>query len=267
MSTTTPTDAAMTTGPTPVRRTVHAEWTKLATSRATTVSVVVASAGAVTLSALALAGQRSEWSTMTAGARAALDPTSKALVGVIVAALVIGALGVRASASEHATGMIRLTYTAMPQRGLVVAAKAVLVGGVGVAVGLVANTIAIVVGQHILPSGVGTGLAEPGVPRAIVFGAAGVGLIAVMGVALGSLLRRAATANILLALLVIGGQLVGAALPVGARRYLPSATLEALVTTKPSGDTLPSAVAMAVLSLAAAAVLAVAVYDTERRDL
>ena len=256
-----------TTSPSALGPTIHAEWTKLRTSRATTVSVAVALIGAVALSALVLAGQRSEWSTMTATARAAFDPTSKALVGVIVAALVVGALGVRTIASEHATGMIRLTFTAMPRRRLVLATKAGLIAAAGIVIALVANTVAVVVGQRILePTGVATGLADPGARRAIAFGALGVGLTAVMGVALGSVLRRAAIANIVLALGVIGGQLVGAALPAGARRYLPSSTLEALVTTNPAADTLSPGVALTVLAVETAVLLGLALRAIAHRD-
>jgi len=253
--------------PHPLAPTVHAEWTKLRSSRATTVALAVATIGAVALGGLTLAGRRSEWTTMTARARAEFDPTSTSLVGIILAALVIGALGVRAMANEHTTGLIRLTYTAMPRRELVLLAKVALLVTIGTVVGAIANTIAVAFGAWILePTGVAVGLGATGVARAIAFGSIGVGLIVAMGVALGALLRRAAPANILLALIVIGGQLLGAALPGDTARYLPSATLEALVTTNPSGDTMTPAVALAVITLETAALVGLALRSVARRD-
>ena len=124
---------------------------------------------------------------------------------------------------------------------------------------------AVAVGRRILDSTEATaGLDVPGAVRAVVFGAIGVGLIAAMGVALATLLRRAAPANILLALVVIGGQLLSAAVPEGARRYLPSATLEALVTTNPGGETLAPNFALTVLTVETLALLAAAAHTIVR---
>lgn len=244
-----------------------AEWTKLRTLRANTVTVAIAIGSSIALSVLAVAGQRQSWATTTAQERADLDPVSLALVGVILTTLVVGSLAVRAMTSEHGTGMVRTTFTAMPHRRAVLLAKTGLVVLVGVAVGLVADVVSFVVGQRILAStGASVGFGDPGAVRAIVFGALGVGLFAAIAISLGTLLRRATTANILLALLVVGGQLIGSALPEDARRYLPSAALQALVTTNPTGETLAPTAALAVLGVTAVAMVALAGRAIARRD-
>jgi hypothetical protein len=163
--------------------------------------------------------------------------------------------------------MVRTTFTAMPHRSTVLLAKTGLVVLVSFVVGLVADLMSFVVGQRILAStGAAAGLGDPGAVRAIVFGALGVGLFAAIAISLGTLLRRATTANILLALLVVGGQLIGSALPEDARRYLPSAALQALVTTNPTGDTLAPGAALAVLGATAVTMVALAVRAIARRD-
>jgi ABC-2 type transport system permease protein len=269
-----PRDAAATHAATPGVGTAHlrwpvltAEWTKLRTLRANAVTVAIALGSSVALSVLAVAGQRQSWATATAQERADFDPVSLALVGVILTTLVIGSVAVRAMTSEHSTGMVRTTFIAMPHRLRVLLAKTGLVVLVGVAVGLVADVVAFVLAQRILaPTGMEAGLGDPGVVRAIVFGALGVGLFAAIAISLGTLVRRATTANILLALLVVGGQLIGTALPEDARRYLPSAALQALVTTNPTGETLAPGAALAVLGVTAVSMVTLAGRAITRRD-
>ena len=50
------------------------------------------------------------------------DPASWSLGGLVLSQLVIGALGALVITSEYSTGMIRTSLTALPQRGLLVAA-------------------------------------------------------------------------------------------------------------------------------------------------
>ena len=65
--------------------------------------------------------------SMTAQQYQSFDATSASLFGVIIVATLLGALAVRTVTAEYATGMIRSTFTAMPARRLVLAAKAATV--------------------------------------------------------------------------------------------------------------------------------------------
>ena len=56
----------------------------------------------------------SQWHTMTAQQRQLFDPASASMSGVMIAAVVLGALAVRTVTAEYSTGMIRATFTAMP---------------------------------------------------------------------------------------------------------------------------------------------------------
>src|SRR5262245_40894275 len=70
--------------------------------------------------------------------------------------------------------------------------------------------------------------------------------------------RRAAVANILMALVVISGQLVGAAMPTSQQKYLPFSALQASVTVEPSADLLEPWPAVAMLVAYALGTVAVA---------
>jgi hypothetical protein len=95
-----------------VRSTV---WTQLAT-------VVVG----IGLSAVVTSAQAARYSARTIAAQQAFDPTRSSLSGILFAQLAIGVLAVLVVTAEYSTGTIRATFSAVPQRPLVLAAKVVL---------------------------------------------------------------------------------------------------------------------------------------------
>jgi ABC-2 type transport system permease protein len=246
---------------------VRSEWTKFRTLRSTWLTMVLCVASGVALAALASASDASAWADMDAAERAAYDPTSTTLVGVLFGALVLGALGVRSTAGEYATGMIRTTAAAIPRRVAVVGAKAAVIAVAAVVVSFVANLAAFSVGSRILQTESIDVVFDGDSTLAIGAGAVAVAAFAVMGVGLGAIVRRASVANILLALVVVGGQLVGSALPASARRFLPSSALQATVTAERADDLLAPVTASVALVATASAVLAIATLLVQRRDV
>jgi ABC-2 type transport system permease protein len=125
---------------------LHAEWTKLRTTSgpgwlllgivALTIGVGVAAVGAT---------------HCPAGMQCAVDPTKLSLTGVQFGQAVVALLAVLTICNEYSTGMIRVTFAAMPRREVVFAAKAIVV----VALVLVAGTLAaggsVLAGHLILP--------------------------------------------------------------------------------------------------------------------
>ncbi|GLY68197.1 ABC transporter permease [Amycolatopsis taiwanensis] len=102
-----------------MRRALHVEWTKLRTVRGTgwlLLAVVVLTVG---LSVLADA----------ADGGTARDSAKVALTGVQVGQAVVAVLAVLAMGGEYASGMIKVTLTALPRRVTVLVAKAAVVGG------------------------------------------------------------------------------------------------------------------------------------------
>ena len=177
------------------RAAVRSEWTKLATVRSTMWSLLVTVAILVGLGALFCAARVSRWDRLDPGERLHFDPAGFSLNGIFLAQLAIGVLGVLVMSSEYATGQIRATFGAIPQRRLVLAAKTLVFAVVVSAVGLVACLSAFGIGQAIFTAKhAGVSLGDPGVSRAVVGGALYLAAVGVLGLGLAAVLRRTAGA-------------------------------------------------------------------------
>jgi ABC-type transport system involved in multi-copper enzyme maturation permease subunit len=134
---------------------------------------------------------------------------------VVVAAMFVTA--------EYRRGLIRVTFAASPRRGRVLAAKAIVVGTVAFAAGLVASVLAIALG---LPREQNGGLVLLPVSllteaRVIVGTAALVAVTAVLAVALGAILRRSAAAvTAAIAVIVLPYLLAVTVLPVSIAAWV-----------------------------------------------
>jgi hypothetical protein len=268
---TVPTTTLPTTLTTPARpainRTVKAEWTKVRTLRSTWRSVGVAVVVTISLGAALVQSQVSSWDSMTPAQRSAFDPTSTAMIGLLFAAVILGALAVRTMTAEYATGMIRTTFAALPARRGVLAAKAAVMAALAFPVALVCDFVSFEIGQHILSAKhAEVTLGHPGVVEAIVFGAFALSLTAVVGVGLGGLLRRTAPATTALSLVLIGGAVLGQFVPAGVRQFLPESVVQATVTVHHSAGLLHPGIALGLLAAYAAVVLAAAAVRINSRD-
>jgi ABC-2 type transport system permease protein len=178
------------------------EWIKLRSLRSTWWALGVTVAGAIGV-AVAVGVNTKD---------AAADLTNNALAGIALGLLLTGVLGVLAVTGEYSSGMIRATLAAIPNRPLVLAAKAAVFGAVALAVGEVAAFIAFFAGGAALPRGVVVPtLGQPGVLRAVALGGAGYCLIGLLGVGLGAIIRHTPGAIAVL----VGGVYVLAQLVAG----------------------------------------------------
>src|SRR6266545_6433346 len=127
----------------------------------------------------------------SAADKASFDPTNNVLAGLALGQLLIGVLGVLVMTGEYSSGAIRATLAAIPNRPLVLAAKAAVFGAVALAVGEAAAFIAFFAGEAALPAAVpGPALGQPGVLRAVVLAGAGFCLIGLIGLGLGAIIRH-----------------------------------------------------------------------------
>jgi ABC-2 type transport system permease protein len=238
------------------------EWIKLRSLRSTWWVLALTVAGAV---AIAVAvGVNTE--------DAAADLTNNALAGISLGLLLVGVLGVLAMTGEYTSGTIRATLAAVPNRPLVLAAKAAVFGALALAAGEAAAFIAFFAGGAALPAGIpAPTLGQPGVLRAVVLGGAGYCLIGLLGVGLGAILRHSPAAIAVL----VGGVYVLAQLVAGfatwLMAWLPVAIVaNSLSVTRPAGDGqvrfLSPWAGLAVLGLYAAATLGAGAWLLARRD-
>jgi ABC-type transport system involved in multi-copper enzyme maturation permease subunit len=253
---------------TALTRTFNAEWTKLHTLRSTWRSVAVAVALSVGLGTALVASQVASWQSMTAQQHRDFDATSHSLIGVLFAAVVLGALAVRSITGEYSSGMIRTTFTARPARRTVLAAKAATVAVFVFPVALLCNLVGFELGQSLLAAKhAQVSLSHPGVIPALILGAVAVSLVAVIGVGLGGIIRRTAPATTALTLIFIGGALFADFVPAGFRQYLPESATQAVMTVHRSAGLLPAAPALGVLAGYAALALGLAAIRIGRRDV
>ena len=203
---------------------------------------------------------------------AAADLTNNALAGIALGLLLTGVLGVLNMTGEHSSGTIRPTLAAVPNRPLVLAAKAAVFGALALAAGEAAAFIAFFAGGAALPADVpAPSLGQPGVLRAVVLGGAGYCLIGLLGVGFGAVVRHSAAAIAVL----VGGVYVLAQLVAGfatwMMAWLPIAIVaNSLSVTRPAGGGqirfLSPWAGLGVLSLYAAASLAAGAFFLARRD-
>ncbi|MFJ6780446.1 ABC transporter permease [Streptomyces yangpuensis] len=107
--------------------------------------------------------------------------------------LVAGCAGALAVVSEYHSGLIRTTTAAVPARGSVVLAKAVVTAALWTAVGAFVSTGSFLVSRAALDgTGAAVSVSHPGVLRALVASALLAPVCALVGLGLGVLLRHAA---------------------------------------------------------------------------
>ncbi|MCZ2810292.1 ABC transporter permease [Modestobacter sp. VKM Ac-2979] len=189
---------------------LHAEWVKFWTVRSTRWSLgllFLLGAGLTTLVCWAAATDLAAGDTGEA-------PAAFLTWGLLFSQLTALALGTLVVTSEYGTGMIRATVTAVPRRGRVVAAKAVVLAGVLFVAGVVTAVAGYFGGNWFLErEGVGMALSDDGVMRALLGNGlylAGLGLFAL---ATGLLIRHTAAAvTVGMALVLVVGN-VAYALP------------------------------------------------------
>lgn len=160
--------------------TLHAEWTKVRTVPGTVWLLAGVVALTVSLGALAAGG-------MPAGG----DPAKSALTGVVLGQAIVVVLGAGTVSGEYGTGMIRTTFTALPHRLEVLAAKAFVVTGLVLAAGVVAVLGSVLAGHALLAGGLP--LTGP-VVRAAAGSVLYLALIALLGVGVAAMVRDAAAA-------------------------------------------------------------------------
>jgi len=244
------------------RAAARAEWTKMRSVRSTTWTLLVAIGLAIGFSALVGATQVNSWDTLDPAERARFDPTSFSLSGLFLAQLAIGVLGVLMVTSEYATGQIRATLAATPQRLTVLAAKATSFVGVVFVVGLVMSFGAFGVGQAVLSSGgIEASLNDPGALRAVIGGALYLAAVGVLGLGLGTIIRRTAgaiTAFVgLLMILPVVTMFLPASWNENVAKYFPARAGMAVFNVVPDPTSLSPWTGFAVLlAYAAVALLA-----------
>ena len=218
---------------------VHAEWTKLRTLPGT-IWLVIAIA-VLTLAVSAAASTSVTCPTADCGQ----DPGKISLTGVDLGQAVVAILAVLAVSGEYGTGMIRVTFAAMPRRISVLTAKAVLVAGLTLVAGAIAVLGSVLVARLVMPGHGFTAahgyrlvsLADGSVFRAASGSVLYLGLIALLSLGIAVLVRESAAAiGLVLGLLylspIIAGVVTDPHWHDRIERYAPMSAGLAIQTTR-----------------------------------
>ncbi|MET8448085.1 ABC transporter permease [Streptomyces sp. NPDC005209] len=176
------------------RRVLASEWAKLWSLRSTWITLGL---GLLFLVAFGLIAASRYKSGLGSGHMdrdfARSTALSLSLFGTNFAQLALGVLGVLVTAGEYSTGMIRSTLAAVPRRLPVLWSKAAVLGLVALVIGTIGVFVAFQFGSRIVAgTPAGMDLSHAGVLRSLLGAGLYLGLVGVIGTALGSLLRSVA---------------------------------------------------------------------------
>ena len=254
-------------GPVTQVRVVRSEWVKLRALRSTWSCMLIAVLLIVGVGAVFAGGKPYRVSA----AHPAANAVSVSLFGILVAQLVIGALGVLMFSGEYGTGMIRASLAAVPSRWPVLWAKLIVLAGLVFPVTLLAAVAEFFVATAIQSArgASAISLADPGVLRTVVGASLYLTVAAVIGLALGSLLRKTAAGLSAFAAVFFVGPIVVPHLPhavAGIEPYLPSSAGGALWGQPLAAHPLSPWTGFALLCGYAAVLIGLAAWQLRRRD-
>ena len=204
------------------------------------------------------------------------DPIMRVLVGFNFGQFVMGVLGVLFLSSEYSTGQIRSTVAAMPRPGIVLGAKAIVVGGVGLALGEVLSFSTYFLGRFILSGHASQiSISQPGILRVLIESGIDLAIVGLIGLGIASIVRSSAASlsiftSVMLVLTVVLFAMPGVIVH-DMSRYLPaniSSTIFASTTpSQLQGTPLFSPlIGLLIIALYAVVLLAVGGWMMTRRD-
>ncbi|KUN19393.1 ABC transporter [Streptomyces corchorusii] len=229
---------------------LHAEWIKIRTLRSLLGALAAVLVATVAFSALAAAGTDDA------------DPLFSVFFGINFGQIAAIAFGTTAVASEFRGGALRLTLSAVPDRGRWFAAKTTAIALPALAVGLLTGFVTLLVGRAAL------GGSAPGWVEGV-RGAVGCGLhltlMTLFAAGLAAVLRSAvATLSVLIPFLLIVSFVVGD-LSGGAADFLPDRAGQVALHSTWDGALGPWS-GLAVTALWTASALVAGGWSVRRRD-
>lgn len=249
---------------------VAAEWIKFRSVRSSYWVLLLAAVPCVVIGTLISQNIESDWARLSEKGFE-FDPLITAFRGFQFGQLVFGALGVLVISSEYSTGLIRTTFSAAPQRRAVLAAKATVLGAVALVLGEILAFAAFFSSQAFLHGvGIGLSITSPGALRAVLCAGLGMAVVALLGTALGTLLRSPAGAiSAMFGLVfILPGAVSGFPSPWNDRigEFLPSNAIGQLVSQHSDASMLSRPWSFVVLVAYPVVFMGVAAYVLKRRD-
>ncbi len=255
------------------RRVLRSEWAKLWSLRSTWITLGL---GLLFMVAFGVIAAVQYQSRISSGQHVDADfakstAVSLSLFGTSFAQLALGVLGVLVTAGEYSTGMIRSTLAAVPRRLPVLWSKSAVFGVVALVVGTAGAVITFLFASSVVsgtPAALTVG--DAGVLRSLLGSGLYLGLVGVIGTALGALLRSVAGGISVLvgALMLVPGliSLLPSAWQNGIGPYLPSNAGESMFALHHAANTLTPTAGLTVFLGWTVLALAGAAYQLMHTD-
>jgi ABC-2 type transport system permease protein len=247
-----------------LRQTLRAEWTKLVSLRSTRWTLLITVVGALLVTFLSTHGALHH----SRGWYDGFDPTNQSLAGLAIGSLTLGILGVLAMSGEYGSGTIRSSLAAMPRRGVLLTAKAVLVGLGTLVIGEALSFIVFFEGQAVLSGGAPTAsLGQPGVIRAVALSGAFLALFALLGLGIGTVIRHTAGAIAVFAGCTLLASILLSSISPGVARFAPELIFaNSVAAVVPHGNSLSVTLGVVLMLAYCAGALGLGALLLNRRD-
>jgi hypothetical protein len=218
-------------------RVLHSEWTKLTSVRSTVWTLLAAVVLTIGVGDFTCWTAVTQFNAASLAGDPAFQPVFQSTSGAYLAEVAIGALGVLTITGEYATGMIRTSFTMVPDRLRVLFCKVAVFAVTSFVVSMTAIGAAFFSGQAILGTqSMGVGIAYPGTWRVLLGSAFVVTVVGLLGMSVGTMVRStgAALAGVLGLVFVVPIMVDMLPHPWNEiHRYLPDGAAAALVNTWP----------------------------------
>ena len=245
------------------RDVLTSEWTKFWSVRSTFWTLLIAVVTPIGLSAIV-----AEAFAHQPASSPPQDPLLADVLSLEYAVLAIGVLGVLAFSTEYSTGLIRTTFAAVPRRRVVLAAKAAVIGAVTLVAGELVAFTSFFLAQAVLGH-LGVSLSHPGVPGAVLADGIILFVVAMLGLALGAIVRHTAGGIAALVGLIFLPAILGLLpAPWGGRvgRFTLLDAAHQVTALRPATNLFSPALSLLVLLAWPAAALLAAALTITRRD-
>jgi ABC-type transport system involved in multi-copper enzyme maturation permease subunit len=201
----------------------------------------------------------------------ALNPLTRSLAGHFFAQFVVGVIGAMIITSEYSTGSIRNSLAAVPRRTLLVFSKIIVLVGVLIVTSEILSFAMFGIGQAIFKGHIASiSLSTPGALRGVLLCGVLLTLLCLMGFSFGLILRRTPAAITLFVVVILIIQILVAFLPHNwgnpISRYLPSTLGEGMLSINQDPGTFAPYGCALILAGYVAALIAIGVYQFNRRD-
>jgi ABC-2 type transport system permease protein len=222
--------------------TLRSEFTKIRSVRSTYWTLLVLAVASIGFGAAYCAAEAHQWQHLMAQDRASFDPAQASVLGLaLLGQFITAVLGALAMTSEYSTGMMRMSLTVMPRRGVLYGAKAAVLGAVTLVIALLTSFASFFLGQALLRSTHGEAtLSQPDVLRAVIATALYVTVAALFAFGLGAIVRHTAGAISAVFVLLVLVQRLAEALPASwyaaVEKWVPGGDIAGVITASAAGQ-------------------------------